>query len=82
MSMTDLKDALKAAERLRCMISRNAFEVDDKKIRITESFGVLCLVPGRHSRRASPEYLVDEADKLLYQAKKAGKNLVKGGRFK
>ena len=79
MPATGLEGVCTAAERFRHRASEKALEIEDDKIRITVSFGATCFSPTHHTRNIASEFLIGEADKYLYQAKKAGRNRVKGG---
>ena len=68
----DKKAALKAGERLRECIENTVFKVYDEKLRITVSIG-LSTFP---SSSADKDNLVENADKALFKAKKAGRNKV------
>ncbi len=78
---TEIKSAIKQAQRLRKKISRKVIETHDKKLRITASFGVTGFTPTNHDENISYEALISCADQFMYQAKQAGKNKVVGGRF-
>ena len=70
---TDLKDGLAAAERLREAIASSQVVSREGVVNVTGSVGVVTL------GMCPPEIkqLIDCADKALYEAKKAGRNLVK-----
>ncbi len=68
------EEALLVAERLRKVISNHTVEHDDKKIRVTASFGVSEMREGVEA----PEDLLREADEKLYTAKRTGKDKVVG----
>lgn len=69
---TSKEDALRIGERIRLSIQEKAFRAYDEDIKITTSIGV-ALFPkdGRDS-----EGLIEAADKALYRAKEAGRNIV------
>ena len=73
---TDIKGATEAAERLRKIIERSAIDIGNKKINITASFGVASFDPKR-IKKISSDFLINQADKMLYQAKEEGRNRVK-----
>ncbi|RPH61351.1 MAG: GGDEF domain-containing protein [Burkholderiales bacterium] len=64
-------DAFVAAERLRHRIGSRPCRVDDAIVAATISIGVAIHAPGQ-----SLEQLLGEADRLLYAAKRAGRNRV------
>jgi len=68
------EEALLVAERLRKVIANHTVDHDDKKIRVTASFGVSEMREGVEA----PEDLLREADEKLYRAKKTGKDKVVG----
>ena len=74
---TDTKGACCVAERLRCMLSQKAIEIQGERIRITASFGVTGLDPDTPDEKISPEALITQADECLYQAKQEGRNRVR-----
>jgi diguanylate cyclase (GGDEF)-like protein len=68
----ELRAGAVVAERLRKCLADAPFEVDDRKLDVTASFGIVC-----SSRpHSSLEMLVDAADSALYQAKAKGRNRV------
>ena len=75
---TKLKNAFQAAERLRDLVSRKIFNIRDLHITITASFGISGYEPSAGSVKVSSDILIGEADRYLYQAKKDGRNRVKG----
>lgn len=79
MPMADLDGACVAAERFRCLVSERFFEIEKGKITISASFGVTCFDPRQYRGNLSSEFFVGKTDKYLYQAKKEGRNRVKGG---
>lgn len=66
---TNLEGAVLAANKIRIAISEHSFT--DKSLTITGSFGVAQL-----SNEDSEKDFISRADKLLYEAKKTGKNKV------
>jgi len=70
---TDLNGAAALAERLRAAIQQEVFDFQGTKIPVTISAGVATYVPEQHT---SPVVLVEEADQLLYAAKRGGRNRV------
>ena len=69
-------DATLVADRLRESISENQVTLGEKTIRVTVSIG---LVSGPSQACFSPDDMIREADALLYQAKKNGRNQVCSG---
>ena len=67
------EDAIGAAERYRSAIESLEVRVGEQTIRVTASFGVATQEDGQSN---SLESLYEHADKLLYQAKDAGRNRV------
>ncbi|MBF0336324.1 MAG: GGDEF domain-containing protein [Nitrospirae bacterium] len=68
---TPLKEAIEIAERLRQSIEHNRFDICGNVIAITSSFGVAEL------RECSDrDSIVCEADAMLYEAKRLGRNTV------
>ena len=70
---TDTDDALALAERLRLCIADTPAQLGGQAIPITVSIGVGLLEPAD----ASPDAVLARADRALYQAKHAGRNLVR-----
>lgn len=71
MPQTDSKNALISASRILETVSRARFE-QNPDVNVTVSIGIAIV-----SRTiATPEKLIDEADKALYQAKKKGRNRI------
>gem|GEM_PF-2131957 len=68
----DLQAARRVAERLRKGLENAVFEHKNRPILVTSSFGVACSEEGD----PEPEALLLRADDCLYQAKRAGRNLV------
>jgi two-component system cell cycle response regulator len=76
---TMLAGAMIAAERLRVMMAEWVTVVGGKKIRFTASFGVASFTPPDQKEDPSmARTLIEKADQCLYQAKKEGRNRVKG----
>lgn len=75
---TDLKSATRLAERLRSNLSQRVIEIQGKQISITASFGITGFDPTTPDEKISPEALINEADKFMYQAKEEGRNRVRG----
>lgn len=66
--------ALALAERLRAMVEAMRFEDESGPYGVTASFGVAAAAPGELDLDA----LVAAADAALYEAKRSGRNLVRG----
>jgi len=75
---TDVKHAILLAERLRNNLSQRVIEIQGKQISITASFGITGFDPTTPDEKISPEYMINDADKFMYQAKKEGRNRVRG----
>lgn len=73
---TDLQGAYVVGERLRNLVSQEIIEQAGKEIHITASFGLSACDPSETEK--SPESLIGDADGYLYQAKREGKNRVRG----
>lgn len=67
-------------ERLRIIVSQMVIEAQENEIHITASFGVTSIDPETLDEKASPEIMIDEADKYLHQAKREGRNRMKAGK--
>lgn len=68
-----LDEAHAFAERLRCLVAETPVVVNNVPINVTISIGI-AFTPGQPE--ITPENLVAEADRLLYEAKNAGRNRV------
>lgn len=68
---TDNHAARSVAERIRCSLAQMQFEIDGDSISITASFGVATLKSNEHN-----ESLLARGDKLMYAAKRAGRNTI------
>jgi diguanylate cyclase (GGDEF)-like protein len=68
---TDSAGARRLAERVREAIEATTVETSKTKVRITASFGIACF-----PETAESSQLLLEADRRLYEAKRAGKNRV------
>jgi diguanylate cyclase (GGDEF)-like protein len=77
---TDLEAATGRAEKARSLLCREVIEVEGVAIPTTVSFGVISVEPRRHLS-ISPDHIVSEADRCLYQAKNEGRNTVRACRF-
>ncbi len=70
---TQLALAVNVAERLREEIASTPLELDGEELRFTASMGATLSVAGQGD---TVESFVDRADKLLYEAKRGGRNRV------
>lgn len=77
---TDLDKTWKVAERIRCLISEMLIPLEEKEITITASFGISGFGSGLSGEDVSIELLINQADRYLYEAKKAGRNRIAGER--
>ena len=66
------------AERLRQTVETCETQVEDSKVSITASIGVTGFSPVDGMEMLKPEALLNQADILLYEAKEAGRNQIKG----
>ncbi|TWF56615.1 PleD family two-component system response regulator [Neorhizobium alkalisoli] len=71
---TDAEQAAAIAERLRDIIERTPFLIKSTgaKLSITASLGIACNLAGAET----PEQLLKQADRALYEAKNSGRNKV------
>jgi diguanylate cyclase (GGDEF)-like protein len=77
---TDLPSSYIVAERLRRLIAESPFRLKGKELCITSSFGVTSYQPVRQGEKVSYDLLMEQADEFLYQAKREGRNAVRGAR--
>ena len=75
---TDQAGAVVVAERLRVTIQKCETQIEGRTISITASFGVTGFSPRDWKEHVKPEVLLQQADLLLYEAKQAGRDQVKG----
>jgi two-component system, cell cycle response regulator len=68
--------ALEAARRLRAGVANTPFNIQDKRVDITASFGLCGLDRVPAGERKIPEHMLKVADEALYQSKHAGRNRV------
>jgi diguanylate cyclase (GGDEF)-like protein len=68
-------EALLLAERMRELVQQTRFVYGGDELPVTMSLGVATYDPNRHRGSAD---LIEEADRLLYDAKRAGRNKVFG----
>ncbi len=78
---TNVKRALKQAERLRRSISKRIIETPENRLQITASFGVTGFEAADSDAIISHESVLGYADQFMYQAKQKGRNRVVGGSF-
>ena len=64
-------DLRQIAEKVRTLVEFSRLDLNDQNLTVTISVGATRLCPGD-----TPESLVDRADGLMYQSKKAGRNVV------
>ncbi len=74
LSNTNLDDACRMADVIRCEIEKQRICFDDITIEVTASVGVSCMLP---QSEINPNQLINEADKALYLAKDEGRNCVR-----
>ena len=67
-------EALRAAERAHGLVSGSVFNGTHAPVRVTATFGVASLSPGREW---NAQTLVENADRALYWGKESGKNMVR-----
>jgi diguanylate cyclase (GGDEF)-like protein len=72
---TALCDALHAAERLRVVVVEKSFPTEHAAVGVTVSIGVAC---AEANSQMSVAQLIEQADRQLYAAKRAGRNQVVG----
>jgi diguanylate cyclase (GGDEF)-like protein len=70
----DRDEALRAAERAQRLVSGCVFNGIHAPVRVTATFGVASLSPGREW---NAQTLVENADRALYWGKESGKNTVR-----
>jgi diguanylate cyclase (GGDEF)-like protein len=68
----ELRAGAVVAERLRRCFADTPFDVDQQKLKVTASFGIVC----SSQPHSSLEMLVDAADSALYRAKANGRNRI------
>ncbi len=71
---SDVIVAEMVAERVRSAVADRPFRVADADIVVTASIGAASLEPGS---TAAPAELLEQADRALYEAKRAGRNCVR-----
>ena len=78
---TNLENAFNLADRLRRHIAHKVIETEADRISVTASFGVTGFNASRPAGSITPEAMLNEVDKYLYEAKTQGRNRVIGGPF-
>jgi len=68
-----VEEARSFCERIRQAVQMSSFEFDGKKIRMTVSVGFVCV----QANSSEPFEIVRNADRALYDAKKAGRNTIR-----
>ena len=76
---TDSVGAMALGKRVADAISSSDYTLDANKARVTASMGVYTFDGSKHDRSDGGSALIKYADKLLYQAKRAGRNRLIGG---
>ena len=73
---TTLAGAVKMAETMRSRVEDLAIRHESSKVcdHVTVSLGIACMVPGKDT---PADFLIEAADRALYQAKQAGRNRLK-----
>ena len=74
---TGLKQAIKAAERLRVAVAGQKIVHQSHEIHLSISVGVASVEDGMNSPPMDFDAFTQNADRALYEAKKAGRNCVK-----
>src|SRR5690606_9118863 len=67
------QEATQLAERIRALVQQTAFVYGGKEVPVTLSLGIRSYDPAEH--RCAQD-LVEDADRLLYRAKREGRNRV------
>ena len=75
---TDVPSACIVAERLRRLVAQTPFGFKEGQSRITASFGVASYRPAAQTDGVTFDQLMEQADEFLYQAKREGRNTVRG----
>ncbi|RUM49939.1 MAG: hypothetical protein DSY47_02730 [Hydrogenothermus sp.] len=72
-SVKSLSDLFNILEKIRKKVENISLKVDSKEIRFTVSIGAVLI---KENKRAPLEKVIEQADELMYYAKKTGKNKV------
>ena len=78
---TNLENAFNLADRLRQHIAHKVIETEVDKISVTASFGVTGFNASQPAGSITPQAMLSEVDKYLYEAKTQGRNRVISGSF-
>ncbi len=70
---TDEIGAVKVAQKIRLKIEELKIEWGNLEIKVTASLGISSLIPN-NSNESNREYMLNQADQALYQAKHQGRN--------
>jgi diguanylate cyclase (GGDEF)-like protein len=74
---TDMEGAMAVAEKVRHLVSQESVVTDDGgRASVTLSVGLATLTPEGESDQRTARYLIAEADRALYRAKRTGRNRV------
>ena len=68
------KNTYNFAERIRALVEKNPFIINEQRMNVTISVGYSVMNPWMKFEK--PEDFINEADKYLYKAKNEGKNKV------
>ncbi len=79
---TDCKGAAMVAERLRESLEEKTIIHDNKKIKVTASFGGVCILPLILDQMPGSHAVIEFADYQLYKAKREGRNCSRIEEFK
>ncbi len=72
----DMMGALALAERIRAQVESLSLTFDDSRLKVTASVGVASATVPILRSDATPMFLLNRADRALYDAKSAGRNTV------
>jgi two-component system cell cycle response regulator len=78
---TDINGAIHLVERFRGNLRKKEIKSQEAKIVITASYGVTGFDSKTPEEKISTDCMIEMADKYLYQAKRAGGNMIKAGGF-
>lgn len=79
---TDINQGREVCERIRSSIENHNFTINNKKIEVTVSGGISCMIPYsiKHCIEIQRKF-VEDVDNLLYKAKNSGKNIIVSSRW-